>query len=42
LYRDSNLGSRMNWVKCKKILDNQGFKYYDGTDGYTRCIGFEV
>lgn len=42
LYRDSDLGCRMNWVKCKKIMDNQGFKYYDGTDGYTRCIGFWV
>ena len=42
IYRDSNLGSRLNWVKVKKIMDNQGYKYSDGTDGYTRCIAFWV
>ncbi len=42
LYRDSDLGCRVNWSKCKKILDNQGFEYSDGTDGYTRCIAFWV
>ena len=42
--RDSDLGSRMNWSKCKKILINKGISFIEGEDGYGwvigRCIDF--
>jgi hypothetical protein len=32
------LGDRVNWVKCKKILDNNNINYIDGNNGYNRVI----
>ena len=42
--RNGELGSRMNWSKCKKILDKKGINWIEGEDGYGwmigRCIDF--
>lgn len=37
--RNSNLGSKMNWSKCKKILNNKGISFVEGQDGYGWVIG---
>ena len=37
-------GKRVNWVKCKKILDKINIKYDEGESGWgwmmSRCIDF--
>jgi hypothetical protein len=44
IYRFGDLGYRVNWVKCKKILDKEGIKYDEGESGWgmrmSRCIDF--
>lgn len=38
------LGSRVNWVKCKKILNKKGIEFVEGESGWgmrmSRCIDF--
>ena len=38
------LGSRVNWVKCKKILNKKGIEFIEGESGWgmmmSRCIDF--
>jgi hypothetical protein len=38
------VGSRVNWVKCKKILDKNKINYDEGHSGWgmqmSRCIDF--
>jgi hypothetical protein len=39
-----SLSGRMDWAKCKKILNKKGIEYDEGHDGYGmrmgRCIDF--
>jgi hypothetical protein len=44
IYRDGDLGSRVNWVKCKNILSKNGIEFIEGESGWgmvlSRCIDF--
>jgi len=45
IYRDGELGSRVNWVKCKKILSKNGIEFIEGESGWgmrmSRGIDFD-
>ena len=45
IYRDCDLGNRVNWVKCKKILNENNINFGEGDSGWgmmlSRCIDFE-
>ena len=45
IYRKCDLGNRVNWVKCKKILNGNNINYSEGDSGWgmmlSRCIDFE-
>jgi len=45
IYRNCDLGNRVNWVKCKKILNGNNINYSEGDSGWgmmlSRCIDFE-
>jgi hypothetical protein len=40
--RDGEIGSRVNWVKCKNILNKNNIKFNEGHSGWgmrmSRCI----
>jgi hypothetical protein len=42
--RSWNLGSRINWVKCKKVLEKSKIEFIEGESGWgvylSRCIDF--
>ena len=42
IYRDCGIGSRVNWVKCKKILSKNNIEFIEGHSGWgmmmSRCI----
>jgi len=40
IIRDNELGNRLNWKKCERILSKNNIKHWCGTDGYDRCIDF--
>lgn len=39
------LGSRVDWIKCKKILNKKGIEFIEGDSGWgmrmSRCIDFD-
>ena len=45
IYRYFEDGSRVNWVKCKNILNKKGIEFIDGDSGngkrMSRCIDFK-
>ena len=44
-YGTLDLGNRVNWVKCKKILNGNNINYSEGDSGWgmmlSRCIDFD-
>ena len=42
IYRDYKIGSRVNWVKCKNILNKNNIRFVEGESGWgmmmSRCI----
>ena len=34
IYRDYKIGSRVNWVKCKKILNKNNIDFMEGHSGW--------
>lgn len=45
IYRNCDLGNRVNWVKCKKILNENNINFGEGHSGWgmmlSRCIDFD-
>lgn len=40
--RKSELGSRMNWSKCKKILGKKGISWIEGDSGYGLMVNRSI
>jgi hypothetical protein len=44
-FRICRVDGRVNWVKCKKILNDNNISFIEGHDGYGmmlgRCIDFD-
>jgi hypothetical protein len=38
IYKDNELGNRLNWKKVKEILSKNNIEFGDGNNGYNRCI----
>ena len=38
IYKDNELGNRLNWKKVKEILSKNNIEFGDGNNGYDRCI----
>ena len=45
-FRICRVNGRVNWVKCKKILNDNNVSFIEGHDGYGmmlgRCIDFDL